>query len=448
MKKVLIITYYWPPSGGAGVQRWLKMSKYLPESGWLPVVYTPENPEAPVDDPSLLKDIHPDLEVIRRKIWEPYVLYRRFVGMKKDDRINTGFLKEGDKPKNKEGISVWVRGNLFIPDAKRFWIRPSVKYLLKYLRANPVDAIISSGPPHSLHLIARRIKEKLDIAWIADFRDPWTEIDYYDQLRLSRWADRRHRKQEQTVLREADRVVVVGKTMAEAFSRIAGVDSLVIPNGYDEADFRGQNAGQHGPEEPLAGSGKPFSIVHIGAMNGDRNHPVFWEAITELLAEGEQDLPEIRIKLIGKVDISVRQSIRRGGLEDRVDIIASLPHEKIIPHLKSASILYLPINRTPNARMIQTGKLFEYLAAGRPILGVGPEDGDAAAIIRDCRAGIMTGFDDREGLKARLRQWASAHGAGLLESQVAGTESYSRRKLSATLARALEEVCDLKRKPA
>ena len=189
MKKVLIITYYWPPSGGAGVQRWLKFVKYLREFGWEPIVYTAENPEVPVIDETLTKDIPEGITVLRTKVWEPYQIYKRLSGRKQSDRIQTAFLSEKKKPGTIENLSIWIRGNFFIPDARRFWIKPSVKYLSRYLNDNPVDLIISTGPPHSMHLIAMHLKGKTQIPWLADFRDPWTNIDFYHQLKLSRSAD-------------------------------------------------------------------------------------------------------------------------------------------------------------------------------------------------------------------------------------------------------------------
>lgn len=217
MKRVLIITYYWPPSGGSEVQRWLKMSKYLPEYGWQPVVYTAENAEFPVDDPSLEKDVSPEAEVIRRPIVKPY----NFLGLK-------------EKQKGWKGnLSVWVRGNLFIPDARCCWVKPSVKFLTEYLKEHPVDAIISTGPPHSMHLIALKLKEKLNIPWIADFRDPWTEIDYYDDLHLTKWADKKHHRLEREVLTKADKVVTVSSDGARRLGRIGNRNVRVFPDGFD-----------------------------------------------------------------------------------------------------------------------------------------------------------------------------------------------------------------------
>ncbi|MEN8202209.1 MAG: glycosyltransferase family 4 protein [Bacteroidota bacterium] len=430
MKRVLIITYYWPPSGGAGVQRWLKFSKYLPEYGWQPVIYTPENPEAPVDDPSLLEDIHPDTLVIKRPIWEPYHLYKRFVGMGSGERINAGFLKENEKSEKKEGLSVWIRGNLFIPDARKFWIKPSARFLKKYLKDKPVDAIISTGPPHSMHLIALSLKRSLGLPWIADFRDPWTEIDFYDQLRLSRRSDRKHKIQENAVLHGADRVVVIGQQMAERFKSRNNADARVIPNGYDEADFS---------DLPVKND-TCFTIVHVGALNADRNHPIFWQVIAELIAEDPELAELLKVKLVGKTDVSVQQDIARYGLEDSVEIQAYLPHKQIIPLLQSADLLYLSINNTPNARSIRTGKIFEYLAARRPILGIGPEDGDAATVIRECKAGEMVGFGDSDKLKTVLLNWLELHRKGEFKHLDTNASKYSRKHLSSQLSDLLNAI--------
>jgi len=430
VKRVLIISYYWPPSGGAGVQRWLKFTKYLPDYGWKPVIYTPENPEAPVDDPSLLEDIHPQVEVVKRSIWEPYNLYKHFVGMGSGERVNTGFLKENEQSEKKEGISVWIRGNLFIPDARKFWIKPSVRFLRKYLKDHPVDAIISTGPPHSMHLIALELKRHFKLPWIADFRDPWTEIDFYDQLRLSTRSHQKHKSQENSVLKGADRVVVIGNQMAERFKDIARIEATVIPNGYDEADFK--NSPGY--------SGKEFKIVHVGTMNADRNHPAFWKVISELIGEEPDLTSTLKIQQVGKTDVSVQQYVARFGLQNRVDIESYLPHDQIIPLLQSATVLYLPINNTPNAKSIRTGKIFEYLAAKRPILGIGPVDGDAADVIRECNAGEMIHFDNGTKLKEVLLRWLRLHQQEALLNLETNASKYSRKGLTAKFSGLLNEI--------
>ncbi|MDY0286704.1 MAG: glycosyltransferase [Bacteroidia bacterium] len=385
MKRVLIITYYWPPGGGAGVQRWLKFSKYLPENGWYPVIYTPENPEVPALDASLEKDIPEACEVIRKPINEPYSFYKRFTGRGKEETVNAGFLDEGRKPGLKDKIAVWIRGNLFIPDARKFWIRPSIKFLTRYLRENPADVMVSTGPPHSMHLIALGIKHKLDIPWVADFRDPWTGIDFYDQLMLTGYADRKHHRLEQEVLQQADRVVTVGWESARLLEHNGGRKVDVITNGFDADDMGDPNA----PEERNSNT---FTIRHVGAMNKDRNYNSFWQAIKKL-NDHKLFKKKLVVELIGKSDAAVRASVEQAGLQDLVSFIAYVPHRKIGGLLRSADLLYLPINNTPNSKAILTGKLFEYIASGTPVLGMGPEDGDAARVLRDAGIGMMLPVD-------------------------------------------------------
>ncbi|MBQ6101566.1 MAG: glycosyltransferase family 4 protein [Bacteroidales bacterium] len=397
MKRVLIITYYWPPSGGSGVQRWLKMSKYLPENGWQPVIYTTENAEYPIVDPSLEKDIAPEAEVIRRPIVEPYTFYKRFLGIKKDETVKAGFIEEKEKKKGwKADLSLWIRGNLFIPDARCWWVRPSVRYLKEYLKEHPVDAIISTGPPHSMHLIAMKLKKELGIPWIADFRDPWTEIDYYDDLHLTKWADRKHHKLERQVLTQADKVVTVGWDCARSLGRLGNRNVRVVPNGYDwEIDANQQPA-------PLS---QEFTLTHLGVVTPSRNTPQLWNALKELKEENEGFGSKLKIRLVGQVDQSVTESLEAAGLKGNTEIIPYIPHDEILQMQQSSQVLLLLINNTPNAKGILTGKLFEYLVSGRPILCIGPEDGDAARVISQAKAGTTVGFDDKEKMKAALKDW-------------------------------------------
>jgi hypothetical protein len=245
MNKVLILTYYWPPSGGAGVQRWLKFVKYMRYFNWEPIVYTAENGEMPVIDESLEKDIPENITVLKTPIWEPYTVYKRFIGRKKEDKINASFLNETKKAGFTEKISVWIRGNFFIPDARKFWIKPSIRYLNAYITKNNIKYVISSGPPHTMHMIALGLKKKHpDVKWISDFRDPWTNIDFYEKLMLSKWADRKHHQQELSILKTADIVLSVGEAMSNEFRNLylnaGGTDDSkfkVLTNGYDEEDL-------------------------------------------------------------------------------------------------------------------------------------------------------------------------------------------------------------------
>lgn len=392
-KKILIITYYWPPSGGAGVQRWLKFVKYLVKFGYTPHIYTPENPESPAIDNSLLQDVPEEAVVIKRKIFEPYSFYKKFTGKK--GNVNASFLSEDKDSRKKlsEKISVWIRGNLFIPDARVFWVKPSYKYIKKYIKQHNINVVVSTGPPHSMHLIAKKLKKNLDIKWIADFRDPWTNIDFYKDLKLTKWADKKHRKLELEVLQTADKVITVGNTIANEFMLISKKRVYVITNGFDADDF----------EKVKNIESQYFTIVHIGSINVDRNHKIFWQAVSELTTEYKEFKENLKIKFIGKLDYSVKESIEKYNLDDKVEIVSYVPHSEIINYLSEAKALYLPLNNTPNAKGVLSGKLFEYLAINKPIISIGAEDGDAASIIESTKSGKLFDFNNKEALKSYIR---------------------------------------------
>jgi glycosyltransferase involved in cell wall biosynthesis len=429
MRKALIISYYWPPSGGAGVQRWLKFVKYLPTMGWQPIVYTPSNPEFPSEDLSLLKDIPKEAEVLKTPIWEPYQLYKKFIGSDSSQKINAGFLTEKEKPKLTEKLSVWIRGNFFIPDARVFWVKPSVKYLSEYLEKNKVDVIISSGPPHSMHLIALELKEKYNIPWIADFRDPWTNIDFYKDLLLTSFADKKHHYLEKKVLVSADRVITVGDTIADEFKAISNREIEVITNGFDSDDT----------QTTTSELDTKFSIAHIGSLNKDRNPILLWEVLGDLMADNTFK-NDLEIKLVGKIDIACTKALEDNGLTANVNKIAYLPHNEVIIEQQKSQVLLLLINNAPNAKGILTGKMFEYMAAKRPILCLGIEDGDAAKILNKSQAGTVVDFDNYEKLKTTILNYYSQYKSKNLTVNSEGIERYSRKNLTNELVKILNEL--------
>lgn len=431
MKKVLIITYYWPPGGGAGVQRWLKFTKYLRDFGWEPIIYTAANGEMPVIDHSLEKDVPKEIIILKTKIWEPYSIYKLFIGRKKNDKINAAFLSESKKKSFTEKIAVWIRGNFFIPDARRFWIKPSAKFLDRYLRENPVDAVVSTGPPHSMHLIALRLKEKNpSLKWLADFRDPWTNIDFYEDLMLSAAADRKHHRQELSVLKKADAVVSIGKTMSEEMHQLLNTQPEkfhVITNGYDEEDlFRGELK-----------KDEKFSIAHIGSLVKSRNPSVLWKALRQLIDEHPDFKKQLEIKLVGKVDIHVTESIAAQGLQGFVRKIDYLPHNEVIKEQQRSKVLLLLVNDTKNSKSILTGKFFEYLASSVPILAIGPTDGDLAEILRETNSGLMAGFHDETSIKAHILALFKGHQQA---PDTAEIKKYSRRELTRKLSEILNKL--------
>jgi len=431
LRKVLIITYYWPPSGGAGVQRWLKFSKYLREYGWEPVIYTPENPEAPAIDHSLEKDIPEGITVIRLPIFEPYSAYKRFVGMKPGEKVNAGFLQEKEKPGRAEGFAVWLRGNFFIPDARRFWINPSIRFLKKYLKDNPVDAIVSTGPPHSMHLIAMQLNKTFNIPWLADFRDPWTGIDFYHQLKLTSVADKLHHKLEKKVLSSATEVTVISRDMMNEFKGIFDRKYKLVTNGYDAEDICPL------PQNQLD---EDFTISHIGSINPARNPVKLWKVLAKMVKQKPLFASALRIKLVGKVDIGVLKSIEESGLTPYLTRIEYMPHRDVMYEIQKSQVLLLLINNTPNAKGILTGKIFEYLGSGRPILSIGPEDGDAAVILRNADAGQTADYHNEEAMKRILDDYFIRFSEQRLESNTGNRLKYSRKELTREIAGILDEM--------
>lgn len=434
MKRVLIITYYWPPSGGSGVQRWLKMSKYLPEYGWQPVIYTTENAEYPIIDHSLEKDVAPNIEVIRRPINEPYSAYKKFLGINKDETVKMGFIQEKEKNKSwKSGLSLWVRGNFFIPDARCGWVKPSVRYLKEYLNEHPVDAIISTGPPHSMHLIALKLKEALGLPWIADFRDPWTEIDYYNDLHLTAWADRKHHRLEQEVLTKADKVVTVAPDGARRLGRLGNRNVRTIYNGFDRDDDT---------QTPVNLS-EQFTITYLGVLSKIQNPSNLWQALAELIKEDSGFDKNLKINMIGQIDSAVVSSIDENGLTQHVAYSPYMPHDQVSAVHRSSTLLLLLLmpDSEPRAKGLLTGKLFEYMASGRPILCIGPEDGDAARILRETSAGQTISFEDKEKMKEALKNLYQRYLENTLEGNTnPKVENYSRQVMTQQYAALLNQA--------
>ena len=426
MKRVLIITYYWPPSGGAGVQRWLKFVKYLRSFNWEPIVFTVENGEFPVLDFDLIKEIPDGVEVLTVPAWEPYKMYKLFSGRNKSDGINSGFLSEKKGSGLIESISKWIRGNLFIPDARKFWIKPANQFLNEYLQNHPVDVIISSGPPHSTHLIALSLKKKFQIPWLSDFRDPWTNIDFYKDLKLTKRADQKHRKLENDVLVQSDIVLTIGRQLSNELKILGAKRVEIIENGFDPQDFL---------EDKNCELDEKFSIAHIGSFTPSRNHMVLWKALSYLVNKKEEFKSKLEIKLIGKVDYSVLQSIKDFGLDTYVKKIDYVPHNEVIKHQKSSKLLLLMVNNTPNAKGIVTGKVFEYMASKRPILAIGPKDGDLGEILSKTSTGVVCDYENVENLSSTI--WSIFKDDIKFENNIS---SYSRVELTDKLVSLLNDM--------
>lgn len=427
-KKVLVITYYWPPAGGIAVQRWVKFSKYLNEFGWEPIIFTVSNGQYQLIDQSMLLDVPKNITVIKRQIWEPYSLYRFLAKEKKRISQNPDEIKPGEKTSLMKKISVWIRSNLFIPDARMFWINPSVKFLNRYLKENKVDAVVSTGPPHSAHLIALALKKRNKISWLADFRDPWTNMDYYHELNLTSWADRKHHRLEKEVLSRADAVTVVGNGMRMEFEGKGRGKIFVVTNGFDEADF-----GEIDTEVD-----KDFSLLHMGSFFARINPVGLWDALAQLKRESHPLIKKLKLKLTGRVAPAVIESIRKNGLEEFLEVKPFCKHQEAIREMKKAAILLLCVFE--ETKFVVTGKLFEYLATQRPILYVGPKDGDAAQILSEAQPENIFSKDQTELIKQRLVALYEKFETLSLNSKSEAYKKYSHFNLSRKVAELLDEI--------
>lgn len=423
MKKVLILTYYWPPAGGPGVQRWLKFVKYFREFGIEPVVYVPENPTYPIRDASLLAEIPEDIEVIKRHIFEPYA----FAGLlsKKDAKsMSSGIISEEKEQSLLQKSLLYIRGNFFLPDARKFWIKPSVKFLTEYLSKENIDTIITTGPPHSLHLIGLGLKQKIGLRWIADFRDPWTSIGYQEKLKLSKSSKKKHREMEALVLQSADQILTTSFLTKKEFQKHTKKPIEVITNGFDEE------------EAPMGRLllDTEFSLSHIGSLLSGRNPRNLWEVFSELINENKIFDQCFRLQLIGEVSRDVLQSIKDCGLEDHVNLIGYVSHKEALRYLEKSQLLLLLEIDSPQTRGIIPGKLFEYMFSKRPILGIGPHDWEAKEIIRQTDTGSCFGYEEKEALKLQITDYFSAYQRAELRVKPEGIEQYSRRELTRKLS--------------
>ena len=429
MKRVLIITYYWPPSGGSGVQRWVKFSKYLPSQGWQPVIYTPENPDMPSIDQSLYSDIPEEAEIIKRPITEIYSIYRKISGNKGGGEVNP---INSQKKTLKQKLMLAIRGNLFIPDPRISWLRPSVRFLKKYLREHPVDVIVSTGPPHSMHLIAREVSKATGIPWVADFRDPWTRMFYFKHLALSDWARKKHEKLEKMVLDDASAVVAVSPLVQEEFKTMTGNRIELVTNGYDPEDF-GQVVEPDGH----------FNIVHTGLFASDGNPETLWKVLSDLCREDARFADQLRIRLVGKNDTMILDSIHAAGLERNLVDLGYRDHTVAVREQMGSTMLILPLRKEPEYRATLPGKLFEYLGSQRPVLGIGQTDGAMARILADTGAGETFEWDDEAGIRTYvLKRWEKFLAGDDDSVPDNNIEQYSRKATARKMAALLESLID------
>lgn len=430
MKKILIITYYWPPAGGPGVQRWLKFTKYLPEFGYETYVYIPENPSYPILDDTLAKDVNPKVKLIKNKIWEPYQLAEKL--NPKNKAYKGGHFEKKENQSLLSKLSVFVRGNFFIPDARKFWVNPSVAYLKDFLQKENIDTIVTSGPPHSLHLIGLKLKKQLpNIKWLADFRDPWTQISYHKELKLTSWAAKKHENLEREVMQKADVILATSYADGENFKKIGAKCVEVITNGFEEV------------KQQTEKDQKYFHLTYSGGLEILRNPASLWKALSEIIAENQSFKEDFKLDFYGSLADDVKQTIIDQGLENNLIVHGYVSHQESLNAINAANILLLTNFDNQASKGIIPGKLFEYMATGNPILAIGPTDADVEKILQKTEAGNYFMPQQVEEMKGFIlsvyRQWL-VNPNQKFETNEKEVQQFNRKNLTSKLVEVMNRL--------
>lgn len=424
-KPVLIIAYYWPPAGGPGVQRWLKFATYLPRYGYDVTVVVPENPDYPIIDKSLLKQVPENVTVIKVPINEP----SRWSGAL--SRKRTKNLQKGILPKNAGTLQramIWMRGNLFVPDARVGWKSRVLKAIHPYLIAHKSPTVITTGPPHSVHLVGLDLKKKYTgFKWLADFRDPWTTIGYHKHLKIGASAQKKHERMEQEVLDSADLLIVTSPHTGKEFAGKTKTPLQVITNGYDieTAQTTRQPDGN-------------FTLAHIGTLLSDRNPVILWESLSELCKERPDFNTDIKLQLAGTISAEVIESIKAAGLDNKLALLGYVAHKQAVDLMFNAQCLLLIEINSEDTQAIIPGKIFEYLASRRPIIAIGPPQADIEQFINHTHSGNYFNYQEKAALKKHILEkyelFKNGNNEGNSHSSIA---NYKRELLTETLAKTI-----------
>jgi glycosyltransferase involved in cell wall biosynthesis len=418
--KALIITYYWPPAGGSGVQRWLKFVKHLQDFDIEPVVYTVDNGNYPIKDTSLATQIPKNVKMLQQPIWEPTnLLFWKAKNEQKKDISNT----------SKGGFLSFIRGNFFIPDPKIFWVNPSVKYLQNYLNNHKIDVIISTGPPHSMHLIAKKLHQKNKVKWIADFRDPWTNLYYNDDFKQGALAKWRNKKLETSVLKNADCILTVSNSLKEEFSKTAK-NITVITNGYDDEVS----------EKKQITLDTKFAISYIGLLPKQSNPKILFKVLAKLCKKNIDFKNDLKLNFIGDISEEVKEEITKNNLLENTNFTDYVSHKQAVEFQKKAQVLLLLIPNVKNAKGILTGKLFEYLTSKRPILAIGPVAGDLDEILKETNTGVVIDYEDTKNLTSEIKELYQRYKNNSLEVTSKNIEQYHRKELTKKLASLIKNL--------
>lgn len=434
MKKVIIFTYYWPPAGGVAVQRWLKFSKYLPEFGWEPIIVTVENGSYPYYDKSLLNEVNSDLCVYKTKTFEPFAVYN-FLRGQSGNNVPTQVISDSKKKSFVQKLSEYIRANFFVPDARKGWVKYAVKKGEEIINNEEIAAVVTTGPPHSAHLIGLKLKDKFGLPWIADFRDPWTEIFYNRYLSRTKFAQNRDKKLETRVLEHADVVITISNGMKKMF-----VDRCkrceMLPNGFDMTDL------PISIEQPI---NPKFVLGHIGSYVAALDSEGLYKALKELLDNEPGFKENFCLNFTGKVDSTILEKFDSYGIKDVMNFENFVTHREAIRRMYDANLLLLVLANVPDNKYLVSGKLFEYLASSTPILGIATTMGDANDVLVELGRESILDYQDSKAIKQVIlkyyNQWKNNNGV-TVKIDTTNVQQYSRKEITKRLSHILNEITD------
>ncbi len=433
MKKCLVVTYYFPPSGGPGVQRVLKFAKYLPEFGWEPVILTVKDGDYPARDESLLKEIPPSLKVFRTSILEPYKFYRTLTGKEPGSAVDVNNIpKSGDRKSLSESMAEFVRATFFIPDARVGWLLHAVDEAKKIIADEKINAIYSSSPPYTCAVIARNVHRSTGIPWVAGFRDPWTGFLSTPQ----RWLLPRMLDEylERSCFEEATRVEVAWRgillDLQKKYPEISPDKVTYLPNGFDSADFP---AVKYQPNDK-------FTVTYTGSMYGVRNPKTFLEAVAGLIRSKSIDRDKIRLRFIGRFGAEILEMFTEPSIARCVEVLPYLPHSESIRHLMTSEALLLVVDEYAGGEEIVPGKVFEYIGARRPIIGIARE-GAVTELLRTTGSGQSAGNSDIESIARIILEYYTdyLYNKSAFSPDNAAIARYERREITRQLAGLLDQ---------